>query len=169
MIEEGKPAPDFALPDAQGRIVTLSGFRGQTVVLYFYPKDDTPGCTTEACEFRDDYAVFGERNVVILGVSPDSSASHARFAAKYDLPFPLLADPDHAVADAYGVWKEKSAYGKTFWGIERTTVVIDSSGRIRRIFRPVRPRGHSTEVQEALADSSPTLKRRSAPPGGRLE
>lgn len=154
MIEEGKPAPDFALPDAQGRIVTLSGFRGQTVVLYFYPKDDTPGCTTEACEFRDDYAVFGKRNVVILGVSPDSSASHARFAAKYDLPFPLLADPDHAAADAYGVWKEKSAYGKTFWGIERTTVVIDPSGRIRRIFRRVRPRGHSTEVQEALADSS---------------
>ena len=154
MMEEGKPAPDFALPDAQGRTVTLSGFRGQTVVLYFYPKDDTPGCTTEACEFRDDYAVFGTRDVVILGVSPDSSASHARFAAKYDLPFPLLADTDHAVGEAYGVWKEKSAYGKTFWGIERTTMVIDPSGRIRRIFRRVRPRGHSTEVQEALADSS---------------
>jgi len=162
MIEEGKPAPDFALPDAQGRTVTLSGFRGQTVVLYFYPKDDTPGCTTEACEFRDDYAVFGKRDVVILGVSPDSSASHARFAAKYDLPFPLLADADHAVGEAYGVWKEKSAYGKTFWGIERTTVVIDPSGRIRRIFRRVRPRGHSTEVLEAL-------ERRSPPPGGRLE
>lgn len=152
MIEEGKPAPDFALPDAQGRTVALSDYRGQTVVLYFYPKDDTPGCTTEACEFRDDYAMFGKRDLVILGVSPDSSASHARFAAKYDLPFPLLADTDHAVADVYGVWKEKSAYGKTFWGVERTTVVIDPSGRIRRIFRRVRPHGHSTEVLEALAE-----------------
>lgn len=153
MIEEGKPAPEFALPDAQGKMVRLSDFVGKTVVLYFYPKDDTPGCTTEACEFRDDYAVFGKRDVVILGVSPDTSASHARFATKYELPFPLLADPDHAVAEAYGVWKQKSAYGRLFRGIERTTVVIDPSGRIRRIFRRVRPRGHSAAVLEALTAS----------------
>ncbi len=154
MIEEGGPAPDFALTDGQGRTVRLSDFRGSTVVLYFYPKDDTPGCTTEACEFRDDYARFRQSNVAVLGVSPDTAASHARFTAKYALPFPLLADPDHAVAEAYGVWKEKSAYGKTFWGIERTTVLIDPSGHIQRIFRRVRPAGHSAEVQAALAASS---------------
>ncbi len=151
MVEEGQLAPDFALPDEAGHTVRLSDFRGKTVVLYFYPKDNTPGCTTEACEFRDDYALFGKRDVAILGVSPDSTASHARFATKYGLPFPLLADPDRAVAKAYGVWKERSAYGKLFWGIERTTVVIDPSGRIRRIFRRVRPRGHSAEVLEALS------------------
>lgn len=150
MIEEGTPAPDFALPDAEGRIVRLSDFRGQTVVLYFYPKDDTPGCTTEACEFRDEYALFDKRHVAILGVSPDTTASHARFAAKYGLPFPLLADPDHAVAEAYGVWKPKSAYGRIFKGIERTTVVIDPAGRIQRIFRRVRPRGHSADVMKSL-------------------
>jgi len=152
MIEEGKMAPDFALPDAQGKTVRLSDFRGKIVVLYFYPKDDTPGCTTEACEFRDDYAVFGKRDVAILGVSPDTSASHARFATKYGLPFPLLADHDHAVADAYGVWKQKSAYGRIFRGIERTTVVIDPAGRVQRIFRRVRARGHSAEVLGALAE-----------------
>ncbi|MGH2626495.1 MAG: thioredoxin-dependent thiol peroxidase [Anaerolineales bacterium] len=151
MVEEGQFAPDFALPDGAGNTVRLSDFRGKTVVLYFYPKDDTPGCTTEACEFRDDYALFGKRDVAILGVSPDSTASHARFSTKYGLPFPLLADPDRAVAKAYGVWNERSAYGKVFWGIQRTTVVIDPSGRIRRIFRRVRPRGHSAEVLEALS------------------
>ncbi|HEV8338715.1 MAG TPA: thioredoxin-dependent thiol peroxidase [bacterium] len=153
MIEEGQVAPDFALPDGAGKTIRLSDFRGKSVVLYFYPKDDTPGCTTEACEFRDDYAVFGKRDVAILGVSPDTSASHARFAAKYGLPFPLLADPDHAVANAYGVWRQKSAYGRIFRGIERTTVLIDPSGRVQRIFRRVRPRGHSAEVREALSAS----------------
>jgi peroxiredoxin Q/BCP len=152
MIEEGKMAPDFARPDAQGKTVRLSGFRGKIVVLYFYPKDDTLGCTTEACEFRDDYAIFGKRDVAIVGVSPDTSASHARFATKYGLPFPLLADPDHTVAEAYGVWKQKSAYGRIFRGIERTTVVIDPAGRVQRIFRRVRARGHSAEVLGALAE-----------------
>ncbi|MBI3975764.1 MAG: thioredoxin-dependent thiol peroxidase [Armatimonadetes bacterium] len=151
MIEEGKAAPEFALADAGGRTVRLSNFRGKTVVLYFYPKDDTPGCTTEACAFRDDHAAYGDRDAVIIGISPDDVASHAKFAEKYDLPFLLLADPNHAVAEAYGVWKEKVNYGKTYWGIERTTVVIDPRGRIRRIFRRVKPAGHSREILEALA------------------
>ena len=151
MVEEGRPAPDFALQDAPGRTVRLRGFRGKSVVLYFYPKDDTPGCTTEACGFRDDYAAYAERDAVIIGVSPDGPAAHAKFAQKYDLPFILLADPDHAVAEAYGVWKEKQQSGRTYWGVERTTFVIDPQGRIARIFRRVRPDGHSREVLEALA------------------
>ncbi|KRT76964.1 MAG: peroxiredoxin, peroxiredoxin Q/BCP [Armatimonadetes bacterium CSP1-3] len=151
MVEEGRPAPDFALQDAPGRTVRLRDFRGKRIVLYFYPKDDTPGCTTEACGFRDDYAAYAERDAVIIGVSPDGPAAHAKFAQKYDLPFILLADPDHAVAEAYGVWKEKQQFGRTYWGIERTTFVIDPRGRIDRIFRRVRPDGHSREVLEALA------------------
>src|SRR3989304_4092928 len=150
MVEEGRPAPDFALQDAPGRTVRLRDFRGKSVVLYFYPKDDTPGCTTEACGFRDDYAAYAERDAVIIGVSPDGPAAHAKFAQKYDLPFILLADPDHAVAEAYGVWKEKQQFGRTYWGIERTTFVIDPRGRITRIFRRVRPDGHSREGLEAL-------------------
>ena len=154
MVEVGRPAPDFALQDAPGRTVRLRDFRGKRVVLYFYPKDDTPGCTTEACGFRDDYAAYGERDAVIIGVSPDGPAAHAKFAQKYDLPFILLADPNHAVAEAYGVWKEKQQYGRTYWGIERTTFVIDPRGRIDRIFRRVRPDGHSREVLQALGASA---------------
>src|SRR3972149_5257799 len=150
MVEEDRPAPDFALQDAPGRTVRLRDFRGKRIVLYFYPKDDTPGCTTEACGFRDDYAAYAERDAVITGVSPDGPAAHAKFAQKYDLPFILLADPDHAVAEAYGVWKEKQQFGRPYWGIERTTFVIDPRGRIDRIFRRVRPDGHSREVLEAL-------------------
>lgn len=166
MIEEGKAAPDFALADAEGRTVRLADFRGQTVVLYFYPKDDTPGCTTEACGFRDDFSRFRARGAVILGVSPDPPESHAKFARKYGLPFPLLADPDHRVAEAYGVWKQKSLYGRTSWGIERTTVVIDPQGRIRRIFPRVRPAGHSAEVFAAVEALSGS-ERRPRPVDGR--
>jgi peroxiredoxin Q/BCP len=151
MIESGRPAPEFALQDAEGRTVRLRDFRGKKVVLYFYPKDDTPGCTTEACAFRDDHAAYTDREAVIIGISPDDVASHAKFARKYALPFTLLADPDHAVADAYEVWKEKTQHGRTYWGIERSTFVIDEEGRIASVFRRVRPDGHSREVLEALA------------------
>ncbi len=150
MVEEGMRAPDFALPGASGRTVRLHDFRGRSVVLYFYPKDDTPGCTTEACAFRDDHATFVTRNAVVIGVSPDDPRSHARFAEKYGLPFTLLADPDHIVAEHYGVWKEKERYGRRYWGVERTTFLIDAQGGIARIFRRVRPDGHSREVLQAL-------------------
>ena len=151
MIEEGSTAPEFSLADASGRTVRLRDYRGKTVVLYFYPKDDTPGCTTEACAFRDDHGAYADREAVIIGVSPDEPTSHAKFADKYDLPFTLLADPDHAVAEAYGVWKEKERDGRTYWGIERSTFVIDPAGRVARAFRRVRPAGHSREVLDALA------------------
>jgi peroxiredoxin Q/BCP len=153
MVDEGMDAPAFTLPDARGRPVRLGDFRGQTVVLYFYPKDDTPGCTTEACAFRDDHGAYTRRKAVIVGVSPDETAAHARFAQKYDLPFLLLADVDHKVAEAYGVWKEKQRSGRTYWGVERTTFLIDPRGRVARVFRRVRPDGHSREVLEALAAS----------------
>jgi len=149
-LSVGMEAPDFTLPDAEGRPVRLRDFRGRTVVLYFYPKDDTPGCTVEACGFRDAYDRYVEAGAVVIGISPDDVASHARFARKYGLPFLLLADPDHRVAEAYGVWKEKHQYGRSFWGIERTTFVIDAEGRIKRVFERVRPQGHSDEVLEAL-------------------
>ncbi len=150
MVQEGQLAPDFTLPDASGRTVRLSDLRGQTVVLYFYPRDDTPGCTTEACGFRDDHAAFTDRGAVVIGVSPDGPAAHARFARKHNLPFTLLADQEHTAARAYGVWKEKRRYGRTFWGVERTTFLIDRQGRIARIFRNVRPAGHSRQVLAAL-------------------
>jgi len=153
MVEEGRPAPDFTLRDARGRPVRLRDFRGRSVVLYFYPKDNTAGCTTEACGFRDDHNAYAERNAVIIGISPDDTASHARFSEKYGLPFILLADPDHKVADAYGVWKKKHNYGRTYWGIERTTFLIDPQGRVSRIFRRVRPAGHSAEVLAALTSA----------------
>jgi len=150
MLKEGELAPDFALPDAAGRTVRLSDFRGQTVILYFYPRDETPGCTTEACGFRDDHAALTGHGAVIIGVSPDSPAAHARFARKHNLPFILLADTEHTAAGAYGVWKEKKRYGRTFWGVERTTFLIDRQGRIARIFRNVRPAGHSRQVLAVL-------------------
>lgn len=151
MIETGSDASEFSLQDAGGRTVRLRDFRGKHVVLYFYPKDDTPGCTTEACAFRDDHTAYTDRNAVIIGVSPDDVASHAKFAQKFGLPFMLLADPDHTVAEAYGVWKERERDGRTFWGIERTTFVIDPKGQIAQVFRRVRPDGHSREILEALA------------------
>ena len=151
MIQPGTPAPDFALPTDDGATIRLSDLRGRRVVLFFYPKDDTPGCTVEACEFRDAYTRFQAQDTVVLGISADGIASHARFRAKFDLPYPLLADEDHAVAEAWGVWKEKSMFGRTFMGIERSTFVIDRDGTIAHAFRRVSPEGHADEVGEAIA------------------
>jgi peroxiredoxin Q/BCP len=153
MVEEGKPAPDFTLTDQQGQNVTLSKLKGSSVVLYFYPKDDTPGCTKEACDFRDSFADYKKAGAIILGVSPDDSRSHAKFATKFDLPFPLLADDDKKVSETYCVWKEKSMYGKKYMGIERTTFVIDKRGVIYRIFPKVKVDGHSTGVLDAVKAS----------------
>ena len=150
MVEEGAPAPDFELQSDEGETVTLSALRGKPVVLYFYPKDDTPGCTTEACEFRDAYDRFRDQGVEILGVSPDTEASHQKFKSKYELPFTLLADPDHHAAEAYGVWKEKRNYGKTYMGIERSTFVIVADGKVAKAIRGIRPAGHAAAVLETL-------------------
>ncbi len=151
MLEIGDTAPDFALVSDGGDEVRLSDFRGKKVVLYFYPKDDTPGCTTEACEFRDRLPELEEKGAVVLGVSPDSPESHRKFRAKYDLPFPLLADPDHRVAEAYGAWGEKKSYGRTYEGILRTTFVIDEDGKIERVFRNVKAKGHGDQVLGVLS------------------
>jgi peroxiredoxin Q/BCP len=150
MLKEGDLAPDFALPSDSGQMVKLSAFRGKKVVLYFYPKDNTPGCTTEACSFRDEYTVLQNREAVVLGISPDSVASHSKFKSKFSLPFPLLADTEHKVAEAYGVWVEKSRYGRKYWGNARTTFIIDEQGRIAKVFEKVKPEGHGKEVLTAL-------------------
>ncbi|WP_152053600.1 thioredoxin-dependent thiol peroxidase [Tautonia marina] len=150
MIEAGQPAPDFTLTDQHGKKVSLKKLKGKVVVLYFYPKDDTPGCTKEACAFRDARADYEAAGAVVLGVSPDSAESHLKFAEKYELPFTLLADPEKEVIQAYGVWKEKNMYGKKSMGVERTTVVIDGKGIIRKIFPKVRVDGHSEKVLELL-------------------
>ena len=154
MVEEGKPAPDFELTSDGGETVHLSDFRGKPVVLYFYPKDDTPGCTTQACGLRDSYDAFAERGAVVLGVSPDSETSHVKFKEKYGLPFTLLADPDHHVADEYGTWVEKKNYGKTYMGIERSTFVIDGEGRVAKVMRRVKPDTHAEKVLAELPGSS---------------
>ena len=151
MIEKGAVAPDFTLVADQGGAVTLSGLRGKRVVLYFYPKDDTPGCTIQACDFRDALPRFGGVDAVVLGVSPDSVKSHAKFRAKFDLNFSLLSDEDHAVAEAYGVWKEKKMYGRTYMGIERSTFLIDEEGKVAEVWRKVRPKGHTEMLAELLA------------------
>jgi peroxiredoxin Q/BCP len=150
MAQEGSPAPDFELEADDGSTVRLSDFRGRPVVLYFYPKDDTPGCTREACEFRDAYAAFQERGAVVIGVSPDGPASHVRFKEKYGLPFVLLADPERAAAEAYGVWREKTMYGKRRMGVHRSTFVIDADGNVVRAMRGVKPDGHAAAVLAAL-------------------
>ena len=150
MVEEGQRAPDFELASDEGGTVRLSDFRGRPVVLYFYPKDDTPGCTTEACAFRDAYDEFQERGAVILGVSPDERDSHVRFREKYGLPFSLLADPAHTAAEAYGVWVEKNSYGKKRMGIKRSTFVIDAEGNVAKAMRGVKPDGHPQQVLDAL-------------------
>jgi thioredoxin-dependent peroxiredoxin len=151
MVEEGAAAPDFELTSDTGDRVKLSNFLGKPVVLYFYPEDDTPGCTAQACELRDDYSVFRERGAVVLGVSPDDEASHARFRDKYSLPFTLLADPDHSVSEEYGVSVEKNRFGRKTMGIKRSTFVIDEGGRIARAMYGVKPEGHADRVLEALA------------------
>ena len=150
MVEEGKEAPDFDLASDTGERVRLSDLRGRPVVLYFYPKDDTPGCTRQACSFRDAYDEFEERGAVVLGVSPDTESSHASFKAKHELPFTLLADPDHEVAERYGVWVEKTSYGKTSMGIKRSTFVIDEDGKVAKAMLGVKPDGHADLVLSAL-------------------
>lgn len=150
MVKENDIAPDFTLTADDGSEVTLSALRGRKVILYFYPKDDTPGCTTQACGIRDAWSDFQEKGALIFGISPDSVESHVKFREKYQLPFPLLADTDHKVAEAYDVWKEKSMYGRKYWGNERTTFIIDEEGRIARIFPKVKPAEHAEKVLKAL-------------------
>jgi peroxiredoxin Q/BCP len=149
-IHKGMPAPDFSLKDDEGRIRTLTEFRGTKIVLYFYPKDDTPGCTTEACNFRDDYSAYVLAGVTILGVSPDSSKSHKKFREKFNLPFSLLADEDHQVAEAYGVWGKKTFMGKEYLGVLRTTFIIYEKGQIAHVFEDVKPADHSKEILSLL-------------------
>jgi thioredoxin-dependent peroxiredoxin len=157
LVEEGNPAPDFTLTSDSGEQVSLQSLRGQPVVLYFYPKDDTPGCTTQACGIRDAWGEFERRGAVVLGVSPDSARKHVKFRDKYSLPFTLLADEDHAVAETYGVWVEKSMLGRKvptsrLWGMERSTFVIDEDGIVVKIMRKVKPDTHADEVLAALPE-----------------
>jgi len=153
-LRVGAVAPPFSLTATDSSTVALSDFRGKQVVLYFYPKDDTPGCTKEACSFRDHLSRFTRRGTVVLGVSRDGVASHQRFTQKFRLPFPLLSDPDAAVCKAYGVFKQKSLYGRAYWGIERTTFLIDERGRIAKIFPKVKVDGHTDAILHALQTSS---------------
>lgn len=150
MISVGKSAPAFSLDTDAGEKLSLKDLKGRPVVLYFYPKDDTPGCTVEACEFRDAFPRFKGSKAVILGISPDSVKSHQKFKEKFDLPFTLLADEDHAIAEKYGVWQKKSMYGRTYMGIARTTFVIDKGGKVAKIFEKVKPKGHAEEVEQAI-------------------
>jgi peroxiredoxin Q/BCP len=150
VIEEGQPAPDFELPSDSGDTVALSSLRGKPVVLYFYPKDDTPGCTTQACGIRDAYGEFERAGAVVLGVSPDDERSHGKFRAKYELPNTLLADTDHEVAERYGVWGEKTYMGRTYMGINRSTFVIDGDGIVTKVFPQVKPATHADDVLAAL-------------------
>ena len=150
MVGEGKPAPLFTLLNDSGEEVSLESLRGRPVVLYFYPRDDTPGCTRQACGIRDAWGEFEERGAVVLGVSPDSARKHTKFRDKYGLPFTLLADEDHAVAEAYGVWVEKSMLGKKYLGIERSTFVIDADGTVAKVMRRVKPDTHAEDVLAVL-------------------
>ncbi|MBN1242984.1 MAG: thioredoxin-dependent thiol peroxidase [Spirochaetales bacterium] len=151
MVKEGEKAPDFSLADADGKTVRLSDFRGSVVVLYFYPRDDTPGCTREACSFRDAHEAILARKAVVLGVSADTVKSHGKFRDKYGLPFTLLADPERTAIESYGVWVEKKMYGKTVHGVQRSTFVIGPEGVVLRVFPKVSPEGHAAEVLAALA------------------
>ena len=152
MVKEGATAPAFKTTNTNGESVSLKDFRGQKVVLYFYPKDDTPGCTKEACSFRDGFSKFKKRGITILGVSPDSEKSHQKFTAKYKLTFTLLADTDHSIADAYGVYGEKKFMGRTYMGIHRTTFLIDEKGKIKKVFEKVKPDDHADEVLGAFSE-----------------
>lgn len=149
-LPTGVPAPNFKLPDEHGEPHELKEFLGKPVVLYFYPKDDTPGCTTEACNFRDDYSAYQQVGVVVVGVSPDTSKSHSRFKDKYNLPFILLADEGHKVCEVYGVWGLKKMIGREYMGVKRTTFLVDRDGLIARVFENVKPAEHSKEVLAAL-------------------
>ena len=150
MIHEGEQAPDFTLESDAGGQVSLAGLRGKPVVLYFYPKDDTPGCTAQACGIRDAYGEFERAGAVVLGVSPDSVGKHVKFKSKYDLPFTLLADPKHELAELYGVWGEKKYLGKTYMGVNRTTFVIGPDGTVVKVFENVKPLAHADDVLAAL-------------------
>ena len=147
-LEINKSAPEFELSDQDGDLHKLSDYRGKRLVLYFYPKDDTPGCTAEACSFRDNYSVFKQNDIVILGVSADSAESHAKFQEKYQLPFPLLSDPDHKVSEMYGVWGLKKYRGREYYGINRTTFLIDEEGNLVKIYKKVKPAEHAQEIME---------------------
>ncbi|HEX4746392.1 MAG TPA: thioredoxin-dependent thiol peroxidase [Gaiellaceae bacterium] len=151
MVEEGKPAPAFTLPSDSGEDVSLEDFRGKPVALYFYPKDDTSGCTTQACGIRDVWGELQAKGAVVLGVSPDSPRKHVKFKEKYGLPFTLLSDESHEVAELYGTWVEKSMYGKKYMGIERSTFVIDADGTVTKVMRKVKPADHARDVLAALA------------------
>jgi thioredoxin-dependent peroxiredoxin len=151
-IKEGTPAPQFNLPDETGAIRNLSDFAGQTIVLYFYPKDDTPGCTTEACNFRDDYSAYEQAGVTILGVSPDSPKSHTKFKEKFNLPFSLLADEQHELCEQLGVWGPKKFMGREYMGVNRTTFVIGPDGIVKKVFENVKPAEHSVEVLDAVRE-----------------
>lgn len=150
MLKEGSKAPAFTLPNEKGKKVSLKDFEGKKVVLYFYPKDMTSGCTKEACDFRDAHPDFKKIKAVVLGISPDSIDSHKKFAEKYELPFTLLSDENKKVLEKYGVWKEKSMYGRKYMGVERTTIIIDEKGKIQKIFPKVKVKGHVDEVLEEL-------------------
>ncbi len=150
VLSEGSKAPEFELKDSQGKVHKLSDYAGQTIVIYFYPKDNTPGCTKEACSFRDSYQDFRDAGVEVLGISPDTEESHLKFRKKYDLPFILLSDPDHQVCDMFGVWGIKKNYGREYEGVYRTTFIIDPQGMIKRVFKNVKPSDHSQEVLSAV-------------------
>ena len=152
MIETGQPAPDFELLDQDGNPVRLSDLRGKRVVLYFYPKADTPGCTVQACGIRDRSGEYEQAGAVVLGVSPDQPKALRKFADKFDLPFTLISDPEHSLAEAYGVWVEKKNYGRTYMGNERTTFLIDDDGKVARVFPKVSPKTHDEVVLEALGE-----------------
>jgi peroxiredoxin Q/BCP len=160
MLKEGDAAPDFAAKDADGNVVRLSDFRGRKVVLYFYPKDDTPGCTKEACGFRDSFSRFRRNGIEVVGVSLDGEASHRKFAAKYELPFTLISDTDRAVSEAYGAYGEKQFMGKTYMGVRRMTFLIDEEGKLAKIFEQVRTERHASEVLAAFGVSTPAARKR---------
>lgn len=150
VLEKGEKAPLFELFDSEGELHKLSDYSGQTIVIYFYPRDDTPGCTKEACSFRDNYQTFTEAGIEVLGISPDTVKSHKKFSEKYQLPFTLLADPDHKVCEAYGVWGLKKMYGREYEGVYRTTYIVGPKGEIKRVFENVKPTDHSQEVLEEV-------------------
>jgi thioredoxin-dependent peroxiredoxin len=153
MVSEGEAAPDFTAVTDAGESVSLSDFRGKPVVLYFYPKDDTPGCTAQACGIRDTYADFERAGAVVLGVSPDSEAKHVKFKEKYDLPFTLLADPEHEISELYGTWGEKKYMGHTYWGVSRTTFLVAPDGTVAKVMKGVKPATHADDVLAALSSA----------------